>query len=52
MTDIDIEEQSARLFREEMAQLREDIAVMHASIAQDRKMRREWAAADAEAGAL
>jgi len=47
MTDIDMEEQeeqSAHLFREEMAQLREDIAAMHASLAQDRKMRREWAA--------
>jgi len=49
MTDTDIEEQeeqSARLFREEMAQLREDIAVLHASIAQDRKIRREWASAE------
>jgi len=46
MTDIDIEEQSARLFRAEMAQLREDIAAMHASLAQDRRMRREWASAE------
>jgi len=42
------EEQSTQLFRQEMAQLREDIAAMHASIAQDRRMRREWAELRAE----